>query len=386
MKEKPYSAWPVVWETLSEPRKTPWKDLVTGKDQCDFDWMYEQVVCSHDHPCTIDGGKHEEDGSRVVKCHICQHEQPYGKEPKAEREKYLSLEAYKPLRTGRLTTRENPEDVMAGGKLANSAFTLEMDKDGKKIDNIKGKFLQVKRVPSTIRVPIPFLKTLAWEKYCYAIQLVRTECTHDFKMSSFGSTDADAFYQVPGMACLGNDPTCLGKPIGCAPKAFPARLKCVDRVFGQFCGSLGDDLNGDSWNDTVKEPAAKQLGKPSEIGDKKILAALEHVGKKKSSSNFDQREQAKAVTIELKKTRSVNHFEAQNPLAPWNAAGKAKRKNEGRSRRTSINLKEENTGDQIIGTMWYERCSIAELKKKIVEDASSNSDRIYGVLKVRRNT
>jgi hypothetical protein len=54
---------------------------------------------------------------------------------------------------------------------------------------------------------------------------------------------------------------------------------------------------------------------------------------------FAQREEAKAVTIELKKTKSVNHFEAQNPLAPWTGAGKAKRKNEGRSRRTSINLK-----------------------------------------------
>jgi hypothetical protein len=43
-------------------------------------------------------------------------------------------------------------------------------------------------------------------------------------------------------------------------------------------------------------------------------------------------------------------------------------------------LQEENTGDQIIGALWFEKCSIVELKKKIVEDVASNSDRIYGVL------
>jgi hypothetical protein len=42
--EKPYSAWPVVWETISEPRLNPWKDCKgNGEDQFDSDWMYEEV-------------------------------------------------------------------------------------------------------------------------------------------------------------------------------------------------------------------------------------------------------------------------------------------------------------------------------------------------------
>jgi hypothetical protein len=74
------------------------------------------VEVGHDHPCTATGEKYDVNGKRLHVCEICGSAEPYGKEEKDQKKIYLKLEAYKPLKTGRLTTREKPEAVMTGKK------------------------------------------------------------------------------------------------------------------------------------------------------------------------------------------------------------------------------------------------------------------------------